>query len=178
MKTNAIQTNEQKGSFSTILKATTIGGLMGYASKYMLPLVDEEMDDEYRQTIKRIRIHTNDTKNRYLEEIRQIPNKTPAQDTFVKMLDVSKEKNLTTTQKSLKMRDVIKAAKLNDTESAQLNFMLRNINNKAKVLTNKYIKAYEGVIKQKRSLAWLVIPGAIIGFSAGLIKNIINSSES
>ena len=94
------------------------------------------------------------------------------------MLDVSKETGLTTTQRSLKMRDVIKSAKLNDTESAQLNFMLRNINTKAKSLTNKYIKAYEGVIKQKRSLAWLMIPGAIVGFSAGLIKNIINSSES
>ncbi|MBO8430589.1 hypothetical protein IAC76_04315 [Spirochaetes bacterium] len=177
MQVNSIQKNEQKGTFSTILKSTGIGCLAGYAAKYMLPLTDEEMDNEYKETIKLIRTHTNKTKNRYLEEIRKIPNKTLAQDTFVKMLDVTKEEGLNNTQKAFKMRNIVKKAKLSESDSAQLSFMLKNINSKAKSVTKKYIKAYEGVLKGNRPLAWLLVPAGIVGFSVGLVKNIIKSES-
>lgn len=178
MKTQAIQNNEQKGAFPTILKTTGIGCLAGYAAKYMLPLTEDEMDNQYRETVRLIRTHTNKTKARFLDEIRNIPNKTLAQDTFVKMLDVSENTELTNAQKAVKMKNVVKAANLSESDSAQLKFMMKNVNNKAKALTHKYITAYEGVIKKNRPLAWLLVPGAIIGFSTGLAKNILKSEKS
>ena len=178
MKTQAIQNNNEKRSFfPTILKTTGVGCLAGYAAKYMLPLTNEEMDDEYRESIRRIRIHTNDTKKRYLDEIRKIPNKTLAQDTFIKMLDVTSESNLSNAQKAIKMKKIAQAAKLSESDSAQLKFMLKNVNYKAKDLTHKYINAYEGVLKKNRSLGWLLVPGAVIGFSVGLAKNILKSNS-
>lgn len=177
MKTQAIQNNEQKGSFATIVKSTGVGCLAGYAAKYMLPITEEEMDNEYRETIKLIRTHTNKTKNRYLDEIRNIPNKTLAQDTFVKMLDTTNDAKLTNAQKAVGMKKIIKEANLSESDSAQLKFMLKNVNQKAKDLTHKYIGAYEGVLKKKRSLGWLLVPGAIIGFSVGLAKNILKSDS-
>lgn len=177
MKTQAVQNNEQKRAFPTILKTTAAGCIAGYAAKYMLPLTDEEMDSEYRETIKLIRKHTNKTKGRYLEEIRNIPNKTLAQDTFVKMMDAADGKDLNTVQKAVSMNKVMKSAALGESDLAQLKFMMKNINHKAKVLTNKYISAYEGVIKKSRPLAWLLVPGAIVGFTTGLAKNIITSES-
>lgn len=177
MQVNSIQKNEQKGTFPTILKSTAVGCLAGYAAKYMLPLTDEEMDNEYKETVKLIRTHTNKTKSKYLDEIRNIPNKTLAQDTFVKMLDVTKEEGLNSTQKAFKMKNIVKKAKLSESDSAQLSFMLKNINSKAKALTGRYIKAYEGVLKQNRPLSWLLVLGAVIGFSVGLAKNIIKSES-
>lgn len=177
MKTQAIQNNDQKRAFPTILKTTAAGCAVGYAAKYLLPLTEEEMDSEYRETIKIIRTHTNKTKGRYLDEIRNIPNKTLAQDTFVKMMDAADSKDLNIFQKGVKMNKVLRGASLGESDLAQLKFMMKNINHKAKALTHKYISAYEGVIKKSRPLAWLLVPGAIVGFTTGLAKNIITSES-
>lgn len=175
MKTQAIQNDERSKAFPTIVKSTGIGCLAGYAAKYVLPLTDEEMDNEYKETIRLIRTHTNKTKSRFLEEIKSIPDKTLAQDTFVKMLAVSEETGLSTSQRALKMNKIVKNASLSQSDYAQLRFMLKDINTKAKTLTNKYISAYEGVLKKNRKLAWLLVPGAVVGFSVGLAKNILKS---
>jgi len=177
MRTQAIQNNEQKGTFPTIVKSTGVGCLAGYAAKYLLPLNEEEMGTEYKEAVKLIRTHTNKTKAKYLDEIRNIPNKTLAQDTFVKMLDVTENTKMNNAQKAVQMKNVISKAKLSESDSAQLKFMLKNVNTKAKLLTKKYVNAYEGVIKKNRPLAWLLVPGAVVGFTVGLAKNILKTES-
>lgn len=176
MTIQSVQNNDRNRSFPTILKTTTAGCLTGYAAKYLLPLTDDEMDQEYHETVKIIRTHTNKTKSKYLEEIRNIPNKTLAQDTFVKMIDVSEETNLSNFQRAAKMNRIRKEAKLGESDTAQLKFMMKNVNTKAKLLTEKYIGAYEGVLKRNRSLGWLLVPAGVIGFTVGLAKNILRTS--
>lgn len=177
MKTQSVQNNDRNRSFPTIVKTTATGCLAGYAAKYLLPLTDDEMDKEYHETVKLIRTHTNKTKSKYLEEIRNIPNKTLAQDTFVKMIDVSKETELSSFQRAAKMNKIRKEAQLGESDTAQLKFMMKNVNTKAKLLTEKYIGAYEGVLKKNRSLGWLLVPAGIVGFTVGLAKNILRTSS-
>lgn len=176
MKTQSIQEREHP-VFPTILATTTAGAATGLIAKHMLPLTNEEMDEEYKETVRLIRTHTNKTKAKYLDEIRNIPNKTLAQDTFVKMIDVTQDEKKSGLEKAFQMKKVLENAKLSESDNAQLRFMMKNINERAKDVTHKYVNAYEKVVKSNRPLAWLMVPGALVGFTIGLTRNILKTES-
>lgn len=134
MKTNAIQSNEN--SFSTIMKTSAIGGVAGYAAKYMLPLTSDEMDDEFKGAIEIIRKESNKAKAKSIETLRNIPDKTLAQDTFIKMVDAE---NVTIDNKDAarrfnarKIKKAIDTSSLNASEKAEVLNNLKTLKNQPK----------------------------------------------
>lgn len=66
------------------LKSATIGGLIGLASKYALPLTEQEMDADYKKVIDNIKSQAAKAENEFLEAIKANPQRTLAQDAYVK----------------------------------------------------------------------------------------------
>lgn len=66
------------------LKSATIGGLVGLASKYALPLTEQEMDADYKKVIDNIKSQAAKAENEFLETIKANPQRTLAQDAYVK----------------------------------------------------------------------------------------------
>ena len=66
------------------LKSATIGGLIGYVSKYALPLTEQEMDADYKKIIDNIKSQAVKSENEFLETIKANPQRTLAQDAYVR----------------------------------------------------------------------------------------------
>ena len=66
------------------VKTATIGGLIGYASKYALPLTEQEMDADYKKVIENIKSQALKSKNEFLETIKMNPQRSLAHDAYVK----------------------------------------------------------------------------------------------
>ena len=87
MSVNAINTNDNKRSDVSYLKALAIGGLGGYALKHILPITQHEKDGRYRLYLDNIKKQVTETKLKEIEAIRNYGNKTLAEDTFINMVD-------------------------------------------------------------------------------------------
>lgn len=173
MKTHSIQSNEN--SFPTIIKASAAGGIAGYAAKYMLPLTSDEMDDEFKGAIEIIRKESKKAKAKSIETLRNIPDKTLAQDTFIKMIDVKNEEGLSKIGRAFKMKKVFEEAKLTDSDKIQLKSIMSNVNEKAASMFKRCSSAYEGAVKKTRQTGAFVAAGIAAGFLAGLAHNILKT---
>ncbi len=173
MKTHAIHSNEN--TFPTIVKASAVGGIAGYAAKYMLPLTSDEMDDEFKGAINIIREQSKKAKAKSIEALKKIPDKTPAQDTFVKMVAVENEAGVSKIGRALKMKKVFENAKLTDADKIQLRSIISNVNEKAVDMFKRCTSAYEGAVKKTRSTGAFVAAGIAVGFLAGLAHNILKT---
>lgn len=173
MKTHAIHSNEK--TFPTIVKATAIGGVAGYAAKYMLPLTSDEMDDEFKGAMNIIKTESKKAKAKSIDTLRKIPNKTLAQDTFIKMVDVENNESLSKIGRAFKMKKVVEEAKLSDADKIQLRSIISNVNEKAGDMFKRCAKAYEGAVKRTRHTGMFVAAGVVTGFAAGLAHNILRT---
>lgn len=173
MKTNAIQSNET--SFPTIMKTSALGGVAGYAAKYMLPLTSDEMDDEFKGAIEIIRRESKKAKAKSIDTLRNIPEKTLAQDTFIKMIDVKNEEGLSKIGRAFKMKKVFEEAKLTDADKVQLKSIMSSVNEKAANMFKRCSSAYEGAVKKTRQTGMFVAAGIAAGFIAGLAHNILKT---
>ena len=66
------------------LKSATIGGMIGYVSKYALPLTEQEMDADYKKVVENIKSQATKAKNEFLETIKANPQRSLAHDAYVK----------------------------------------------------------------------------------------------
>ena len=173
MKTHAIHSNEN--TFPTIMKASAVGGLTGYAAKYMLPLTSDEMDDEFKGAIDLIKEHSKKAKAKSITALRKIPDETPAQDTFIKMIDVENEAGVSKIGRAFKMKKVFEEAKLSDADKIQLRSIITNVNEKAGDMFRRCASAYEGAVKKTRHTGAFVAAGVAAGFLVGLAHNILKT---
>ncbi len=66
------------------IKSAIIGSAIGYGAKYALPLTSQEMDADYRRIVFTIKRNSIEAKNKFLEEIKGFPEKSLAQDAYIK----------------------------------------------------------------------------------------------
>ena len=178
MKAQSVESNQS--NFSTIAKATVIGGAAGYLGKLWYPLTSDEMDEEFKGAMEIIKKESKKAKHKAIEDIRKIPQRTLAQDTFIQIVDSN-----AALKKADKNADVIgntfnilKKAKLNDTDKIQFNNIVSAVQKRSHQFYNKCSKAFIEVTKAKRSTAWFIAAGAVVGFVAGLGNNILKSSDA
>src|SRR5574344_555731 len=91
MAIQAIQTNDNNSSLATVVKASAVGALTGYATKYVLPITNQEKDATYINELKRIRAYSKDVKAEIINEIKTLTNRSKAQDEFLKFIDADKK---------------------------------------------------------------------------------------
>lgn len=192
--------------FNSMGKGVVIGGVAGYAAKYMLPLSEAEKDNEYKIVTNDIKRQAGRSKGIPIEAIRNLETRTPAQDVFLKMVDagvdtyLADEKatlegladsakgksgtktlkdNIASIRRSLKMNRIIKEANLDADGIKELKNIIAQVNEKARVNTEYFLKSYDSATKaMKRPTIAFVTMGAVAGFFGGLIHNVINGQNA
>ena len=182
MKTHAIKTQDTtRYPFGDIAKGIIGGGVLGYIAKNKLPLSPAEMDDEFKGAMTIIREQSNKAKAGAINTIRNIKNKSLAQDTFIKVVDAGKnagiETGLDNIHTALKMRRIIQDANLNKNDIIELKGIIATVNEKAIDMYKRGVKAFTGAVKDKRITEMFVIGGAALGFFGGLAYNIMKPSN-
>lgn len=79
-----VQNSEQnKPGLVHGIKSAVIGGAVGYAAKYALPLTTQEMDSDYKHVVNLIKRNAVKAKNEFMEEIKNLPTKSLAHDAYI-----------------------------------------------------------------------------------------------
>lgn len=81
MKTERV--GENQSSLPHGIASALIGGAVGYASKYALPLTAQEKDADYRLVVNAIKKSSVKAKSDFLESIKNINSKSLVKDTFM-----------------------------------------------------------------------------------------------
>ncbi len=175
MKAQTVDSN--RNNFSNIVKATAIGGAAGYLGKLWYPLTSDEMDEEFKGAMDIIKKESRKAKNKAIEDIRKIPQKTLAQDTFIKIVDSNKALLETNPQANVQKNTfrMLSKAGLNETEKIQYKNIVSAVQARAHHFNKACSNAYKNVVKAKRSTPWFIAAGAVVGFIAGLGHNILKS---
>lgn len=175
IKTQTVESNQN--NFTTIAKATALGGVGGYALKWVYPLTSDEKDDEFRAVINIIKKESKKAKHKAIEDIRKIPQKTLAQDTFIKIVDSNEalKKAKPTANVVENTYKMLQKAHLTDTDKIQFNNIISAVQSRSHNFCKQCTNAFERVTKAKRSTPWFIAAGAVAGFVAGLGNNILKS---
>ena len=80
MKTHEVQQNSSLGHG---IKSAIIGGAVGYAAKYALPLTSQEMDSDYKRVVHFIKKNAVKAKQDFFAEIKDLPTRSLAHDTYI-----------------------------------------------------------------------------------------------
>ncbi len=80
MKTHEVQQNSSLGHG---IKSAIIGGAVGYAAKYALPLTSQEMDADYKRVVHLIKKNAVKAKREFFTEIKELPTRSLAHDTYI-----------------------------------------------------------------------------------------------
>ena len=80
MKTHEVQQNSSLGHG---IKSAIIGGAVGYAAKYALPLTSQEMDSDYNRVVHLIKKNAVKAKQDFFAEIKDLPTRSLAHDTYI-----------------------------------------------------------------------------------------------
>ena len=93
---------ERKSSLGHGIKSATIGGALGYAAKWALPLTSQEMDEDYKKIVRTLKANTARTRREIIKDISDIPEKSLAQDAFIKSSKEFASNSICTYNKALK----------------------------------------------------------------------------
>ncbi len=187
---NSTRVESPYSVFGSISKGIAGGALLGYAAKYMLPLSEAEKDKEYNLVINHIKERAKELKGLPIDAIRNLEEKTPAQDVFLKMVDAEngiereitdikngETKKIKLTKKmdrASKMRELLSKANLDEEGRKELKNIIAQVNEKAINSRKYFIKSYNAAVKEmKRPTIAFVTAGAVAGFFAGLAHKII-----
>jgi len=185
-KVNAVHNNDSS-MLSNVVKGASVGAVAGYVSKYMLPVTStEKADKKYQAALNIIKHETNNMKGIVIDEIRNLPNKTLAQDTFIKMVDADvkdipdKIVNLQGVEtkpdasmfKAGKKLSLIK--KLSPEDRLEFRNIVSGVNDYAAKMFKRHLTAYQvGVTKRIRP--GFVGLGAFLGFAAAVAYNVMKT---
>ena len=93
---------ERKSSLGHGIKSAAIGGAVGYAAKWALPLTAQEMDEDYKKIVRTLKANTARTRREIIKDIGDIPEKSLAQDAFIKSSKEFASNSICTYNKALK----------------------------------------------------------------------------
>lgn len=93
---------ERKSSLGHGIKSAAIGGAVGYAAKWALPLTAQEMDEDYKKIVRTLKANTARTRREIIKDIGDIPEKSLAQDAFIKSSKEFASNSVCTYNKALK----------------------------------------------------------------------------
>ena len=160
--------NRDGSMLGNVVKGVTLGGMTGYASKYVLPVqTTEKASKMYQDAMTIIRRESKNLKGGFIDKIRNLPDKTLAQDTFLKMVDTDNGKRSLTG-----MRKMMRELKPHD--RLELKNIISTVNNYATRMYKNHVTAYQvGVTKRIRP--GFVGLGAFLGFAAAVAYNVMKT---
>lgn len=84
MAIRRVENHEHKSSLGKGIVSATVGAGLGYVSKYVLPLTSQEKDADYQAIINNIKHQATKLENEFLESIKLNPQRSLAQDAYIK----------------------------------------------------------------------------------------------
>lgn len=150
MALREVQSNQGSYQGPSILTPTVIGGLSGYAAKWLLPLNSAEKDGEYNNQLENLHEVGQKARNEEIEAIRATKHEIEGRDEFIRSVDTKEVKpNLSWPAKDLLSRVERKA------EEAKIDHLDE--------LTTK--------LKRLRPAETFILIGAGIGLAFGLLRS-------
>lgn len=162
MVVSAIQNNNTKKSGNiNYLGAATLGGLTGYALKYILPITPQEKDANFKAELAQIEAEAKQTRINDIEAIRKIAKKDLAQDTFISLYDKGKLdiENINNLDEPLKIK--VKSLFFETSENADY-------------LLKRRTKSLQALVKGIRPTVTFAAIGVFSAISVALYHNITN----
>ncbi len=175
MQVEAIQGNDRRRSvFVPMANGAAIGAVGGFALKYMYPLTHEEKNtDEYIKVankIKNEKVTYNFRTAKYIDSIKANPERSYAQDQFVKLFDGLKDGDKVKTSKLRSVINTIKKEKPD--ELLEFRRVCKASSEVAEQTAKQCMSAYNLITKHIRPTGFFLLAGAIVGAIIGLIQDV------
>lgn len=158
MAIRAVQTDENRTKHASYTKAAVIGGVGGYALKYLLPITPQEKDDRFGLYLDDLKTHVKEAKLKEIEAIRNLPSKTLAEDTFIGLFD----------------KKEVSASRINGLKeplASGVVDIITRINDKGRVAKESSREIFKAVTKHIRPTSTFVSTGASITLAAAFMYN-------
>lgn len=150
MALREVQSNQGSYQGPSILTPTVIGGLSGYAAKWLLPLNSAEKDGEYNAALDNLHEIGQKARNEEIEAIRAIKHQIEGRDEFIRSVDAKEVKpNLSWPAKDL----------------------LARVENRAEEAKNSHLDELTTKLKRLRPAETFILLGAGIGLAFGLLRS-------
>ena len=180
-KVDAINSNAHSpySVFGSLAAYTAVGAGLGLGARYVLPIdVKKEINDTDRRYINAVRREAKAEKKLPIQEIRNLEQRTPAQDVFLKWVDgqaatknaEGKRINLQDPMKL--MKKLIKESNLDENGKNELRNIISQVNSKSAKLAKQYVD-FRSMKLAKRPVAAYLTMGAVVGFIGGIINKVI-----
>ena len=169
MTVRAVGQNENSSLF-TVIKSTAVGTGVGYALKYLWPVVGSERNlvhDRYY-----LNMHHKAANNLKVNEFMAQPERTPAQDTFIKM---AKSKDKRTFAFSNIAEEVKALGGEESVNGKELRAIVKKVNNIATKLCKIDRIGYKLALKYKRPAVPFLVAGGGVGFISGFMNNVVKN---
>ncbi len=168
MTVTAVGQNEHS-YIGTVVTSTAVGAGVGYTAKYIYPITKQEDTFNRRVMINYCRKVTNKAK---VQEFKEMPSRTPAQDTFVNMIEAKDENAFSKKY----INDKVKT--LGGEESAaakEFRTIIKDVNNSSKEMIKRWAIGYHIMLKKIRPTVPFLVAGAGVGFLTGFMRNVLRT---
>ena len=172
MKVEAVE-RKHNTCIYPMAKGALLGSAVGFATKYVYPLnADEKSTPAYKSAMEEINLQKkqyNADVQSFLETLKAKPNKSVAEDAYVKMFDGMKEGEEIGVKRYLKAYRSVK--KNNPDFVDDFKYLCHQARNIAEISAKKCVKAYNLMTKHLRPTSVFVVGGALIGALISVINN-------
>lgn len=161
MAVGVVQKNDtNKSGRANYLKFAAVGGLTGYALKYILPVTSSEKNDEnYKIELKKMQADADMTASNEINAMKKFNNKTIVEDTFIKLHDAKK-------------LNVTEINKLSQPLATQVSELYARIFDESEHIIERRTKALTAYTKKIRSSASFVSIGVLAATVGAVVHNI------
>jgi len=177
-KVEAIQpTNNHYGALRTLGTGAALGAAVGMAGKYLLPVQqDEKTSDEYIKVMNKIREQKTEYSFRtekYLNTLREKPNRTMAEDEFIGLFRGMKEGEHV---KRSSIRGAITRLEAKDSlQAAEFRNICKETSKIAEITAKQCMNAYNLITKHIRPTGFFLATGAVVGAFIALINDVLKT---
>ena len=177
MTVDAIESNNKRRTvLIPMIEGATIGAGVGAASKYLLPLTQEEKTtDEYIKVRNRVnaeKTQYNFRTQKFIQSLNAKVDKTPAEDEFIKMFDGMKDGD---TVKRNNIRKALSNLAGNETETLKFKKLCKETSEIANQTAAQFMKAYNMITKHIRPMGFFLTTGAVIGAFIAMVNDVLKT---
>lgn len=176
-KVYAIQSNDRRrSSFLPMVEGAALGTVAGYATKYILPLTQEEKStDEYIKIKNQINVQKTQYNFRTAKVVASLRGKETrslAEDQFIKMFDGLKDGDHV---KHSSIRNAMKNLQDNPEQLREFKRVCKATSEVASTTAKQCLAAYNLVTKHIRPTSFFLVSGAVVGAVMSLFNDILKT---
>lgn len=177
MTVDAIENNNGRRTvLLPMAQGALIGGGIGAASKYILPLTQEEKTtDEYIKVRNRVnaeKTQYNFRTQKFVDSLKAKLDKTPADDEFIKMFNgMTDGSNV----KRSSIKNALANLAGNEAETLKFKKLCKETSDIANQTAAQFMKAYNLITKHIRPMSFFLTSGAVVGALIAMLNTVLKT---